>query len=1843
MSRLMALIGSAILLAGMTAPTFAQADAQAAYQQAKAAYQAGKFTAARDLAEQAATTDPKNAEVLLLLGKARYELGELDEALAAWKQTLALAPQEPFATRMLEVLRARRADVDTRIKLVEAMRAERLFVPAWQESHNLLENKTLTDGQRAKVLTLQAHLAIRMGNPDEALKLLREVLTLYPKQADAVETSLLLGQAKLLAGGDAAAEGLDLLKQLIAKHAGTPAAAVARYECIVFALGQGVEPARVEALAAWLAENPKHERAGEGRRKLIDWYLTLTREGPRAAADAALAPTDVQALAVSKQFAAASVRTEEVQALAEQWVKHWDGQYAGSGAFAAAAAGADDLLTAALPRPARLTVLRAAARYKIELALARLAEQARAGRLPATVETATLPTDLAAAVAACDAINQEAPAQPAWGELAQLAVRTRQLASGMALPDRVVALRGPDAWAVAIALPVIGANADAAAVAAAVGVVAGTIHDALRVDQPAARLLALALSRRLLAAPLSPKHPAWVEAMNHHAALLDGQAKFQFYENVKAGRDADNAKLSDMQREFIETLAKVLAVNAAQGSNALQSVAQHVKPWKDRGHWGVAEEVYVALAKSLPPQQQRDARLAIVQLWMEQVFQRDRRLAAAGLTVPRELDATLKKALLSCYELQAGLEPESPVLRQVRHAWDAIAAHYRRLEYDDVAEAAMRVKTEQAVPAAAEYADFQLICLHEEQARRELARQWKQYDAAEKIALTPALKDARDAWKKFIAAQPASPLATAAVERIFAIGTLLEQQGAFAAAAEVYSDLAAFAAADKVLSASAPGVASTLERAEFAAAAALDAQARKDLSKALAERKPDDAPPAKLSEPFAAANAAYKAFIVAHADSPLVGDALRRAMGIALEYAQRDAWEVAEGVYADLQKAKLSIRRPERLEFARGVCQLGRAMPAHAKEILTALSSTGLGSGIGEGEEVSGATELAASRYIIAKPQYASVPKDAVSSDDGGGGGSGSGSGATTLNAGDLVLDTPATPMPAAAAPSPAAPAASSGAGSAQTLGRNYNQPQEATAEARRDNQLLAMIQRQEANRSARVAQLGSNPTYNALAQQPVAQQEVQQGQQQQMQVPTVVLSEAELARLQRAFDAAYEIFQGLRKNYADSPTAAQARAEILVMIGHWRGLTQWQRAATLALQFLGDNPSDPQLPRLRLEVARDRMAWAAKPIEKKMTRQELLAEVSGRFAAARAALSQLIADFPKERECRQEAQWDIAGSFLTEARVIGGVSPTLARGQFVRAARELRAVAEKYPNHPRIGEIPQMLWNVAEELVGRGYEEEAIVVWNELAIYDPLHPLAQQAALRIAETYQQALKRPLKAAEAYMELNFVRGGDDRAMQDAIFAIGSSLKNDKRWVESLHVLETFVDSFPRHPQAGQALTMVGQIHQANEAWPDAIAAYRRVIAEYKEGQWVQEAKWAIAECTINLSQWHEASDAYRDYVAAYPQDSKLAEANRRIEVLKDLARFQGLADEKGQRKAFDAQFQIATIVRSQLANPVKAIIEYRKVVKNWPESYVAASALYEIGTSYLALGETAKAREALQAVGRDYPTSPLAGPAMFMVGKSYEDEADKLATVTREKSLEYNKDIAQREAYQQVQTLRGANAYEGLSRIENLKKSGKGDKEVEFQEAANATSVAGLQNVGTQVFAQKAQMDVETLTSTQLADRQDKINAALRKAIDAYAAASKIPGGNKADAALLQMATIYDQRLKDSKAAMETWLEIVRQFSGTAVAEDASWKLAQYYDHEGRYTQAIEAYNSFLRNYRRSPNAGPAQFAVAECYEHLGQWVSAMDSYNNYLNNFADGPLAGKAKEQIGWIKTYRL
>ncbi len=1560
----------------------------------------------------------------------------------------------------------------------------------------------------------------------------------------------------------------------------------------------------VDIAAGAAADLPDSRRATGALRVIDSVILAMLRLGDDQCGrrpGGKTPPADVAAFGLIKQRYAMS-NVDQSATLTEAVLAHL-GRRCVSVGTEVALAGTQSLLAMNLPPADRRTVLIAAAQYGVGTVLKSLTEQAIAGRLPAK-----MPATLSAIRKRYDTLNASAtPSHRAWGHTAALAERVRGLAALLPARTAPAGAVGPYEWAVQIALHVIAADGDPQAVAVAIKTVAAVRDAYVTQKAPTGLALAAAVNDGLIAA--APARSAHATAAQwKRVDLLAKQAAWAFADNTRRGLSERNAKLSDVQGQLLATLEGLLRADVRKATQARVVLDGHLQPWLKGNHYGVVEAAYDRLTPALSDARKRTWRLEMVKLWVRQVNQQHNRLLSAGLMVPHELDPVLAKALKRCYDLQVGLAEGDPFGAQVRQIWRGIVAIYEGLEYYDVAEKAVAVKGAKPADAADAFAQLQLARLHHEQAGRELTEMLKHYKGAEKVALTDAYAAALAEYRKFLTDRPAHPLGAQAVGSIFGIARLFGQHEAFDASARIYSEFADFAAKDKVLSQAPIGGASTTERARLAAAATLYVKAKAALAKETAAAKVKPVVPTKISPEFGAAVAAYKDFIQANPDSAVLAGAISQIMAVAIEYANIDAWDVAEGIYADVLAAGLPLHRPERLEFARGLCRVGKVMPAHARSVLQTLGAVTTGHGWGDGGGPVNSRTIA-------------------------------GTGSVAFG-GDKLASRPALPKPTTPGGRPAKIVAGTNKdkddGEALPAAAAFDAKPSEEIVRKADQLALATIRQHQQRRAMQVASLRDSRLRQVKAK--TNENRALRGQ----IIIAPVLSGAEIQRQAKALASAYEVFKGLRVKYPRTVTAAQVRGEIMVMVGHWRLIGQWERAALLADTYLKDNPTDRELPQLRLAIARDYLSWATQPVTNRLAKEEMLADVGRRFGKARTQLVQIAKQFPEDTAIVHEAQWGVANSFLTQARVVDAISSTLARGQYVRGARELRKIAAEYHDHPQIAAVPQMLANVAQTLAGRRYFDEAIIVWNELIIHYPTHALADQSALRIAQTYQTSLKRPLPAAEAYLELNFQRGGNDPGVQNTIFQIGTALKGEKRWVESLHVLETFVDSFPRHPSAGQALTLVGQIHQANEAWDEAIAAYARVMEEFPAGAWVREARWATAECTINLSRWREAMASTATYQLAYPKDVRQAEAARRIGILKDLSRYQGIIDEEDHDRAFDAQYQIAEIMLTKLANPVKAIIEYRKVAAKWPKSHWADDAMFKVGLTYLSMGETDRARLALLAVAEKYPTSPLADDALYRIGQSYEQEVQQYATVTRATTLNRNKAKAQRFAYEQMANAR--DRMEGLNdlRVAAYRRAGK-QESAELEVARGASQVGQFNLANASTLAEQAMQVVEVLTATQLADRQDKINAALRKAVSAYQEASAVPTADKADESLLQMARIYADKLKDPDAAMRTYLEIVRQFSGNSVAEDASWRIAQYHEQGGRYAEAIKAYEAFLRNYRRSPRAAAAQFAVAENFEHLREWVKAMDAYTNYINNFPAGPMVKKAKEQIDWIKTYRL
>ncbi|QOV91111.1 tetratricopeptide repeat protein [Humisphaera borealis] len=1820
-NRVRAILVAAVLSCGMPAISSGQEVAGAAFKDGVTAFNAGQFDKARELFATASQTDNKNPEVYLWLGKAEYQLGQVDAAVAAWQKTSVLAPNEPYAKQMLKVLTGQKASADTTLSIIEALLKDELWDSAVTAADRLLADRALTDSQRAKASILRMRGLLPIGKTPHALTTASELLVTQPAMANDPELRTLIGLAKVRTNDSRVLEGLETLRDVVAKNPNTPSAALAEFELLNYDLSQSLDAAKVAALAKWIADHPTHEQLPAARRRLIDGYLALASVGGEPRRDAVLSPSDLAAIEATTLMYKQVAKADEAVSLTNRIVNYLNERYEKFGAVGAAKAGAEALLKSNPTSSSRLITLRADARYSMKLAIAELEALVAAGQVKGPA--GQLPAGVAEVLRVFAAINKEPAGGGAWKEQAAMAEQIRQLAAQIPWGDKPTALKPLLDWSVQVALPVVKDNADTTAVAMA----SRTIAEVGR-EVPVVKL-ALSVNTPLLAA-LSPDRPEWAEAAWRQVDLLNASAVELFRDNVAAGKAADNAKLSQPQQDLIAVLGEIVKRQVSAAPRAFDRLNSHLLTWTSANQHANAEAAYAQLAGLLPATQKQQVDLALVNLWIRQAIDDENRLTAAGLAVGKDVDARLLKAAQRLYELQADRSPTDPYLQQVRSLSLSIVNHYAQKKDFAAARTIASAKPQGAgakpSPAGDTFAQFQLARLSVDAARRELADQLSQFGGSKVLALSDAMKAAIAAHTKFIADHPTDPLAEQSAQAVLAVADTYQQQGAFDAAAQIYRDLATFAAGKPALSQATPISPSLEERAAFAAIGAMENKARASLQASRAAEKGEITPPTKITDDYTAALAAYETYIKARPDSALVGAAIGRVMAMALDWTRVDAWDVADGVYAVLLKPELKIRDPERLEFARGMCQIGKVMPDHAREVLTALTSGRQGVSPDSGLTVSGVA------MAPTTPVPGGVPPPAVSAPVGSAFGGGIGASGPA-----------STPMPETAATGKPMSDAGAFGGDASKFVKAED------SLARADREVIAAISAQEARRSAMIAQLRDAKemkgklNYQNAANQP-QEMPAQQGQQRPGDAPPV-LSEAEIARQSAALESANKIFRDIRKKYAATRTAEQSRGEIMVIVGHWRANGQWQRAAEQARAFLTDNPKDAELPRLRLAIAQDTLAWAGQSVDPaKMgnNRQLFLAEVSKRFDAARAEFARIVAEFPDERQLRLDAQWQLATSFLTQAHTVGNSSPTLARGQYVRAVKEMQRAAGEYYDHPQVQTIPQILWDISQELTSRGFHEEAISVWNDLVIQFPANPLAQQAAQQMAASYQSNLGRPLRAAEVYLEINFARGGADPAAQNAIYQIGASLKQQSRWVEALHVLGTFVASFPRHPEAGQALTMIGQIHQTNEAWADAIEAYKRVTIEYaSNGQWVQEARWAIAECTLNLSLWREAIGAYQSFVNSYPKDPRVAEANRRTGILKDIAKYQQLVDENGP-KAFDAQFQIATITQGQLGNPTKAVGEFRKVAQKWPGSHLADDALYQVGLSYLSLNRTGDARDAMAVMARTYPESPLADDALLAIGKSYEEEAQQIAGYTREQQFDLNKDVQQKQAYGRVNSARVSNRAAQQAKIQELRQGGKG-AQAELEEARGANDNFLWDQAAVNMAATKAQQDIEAMTCSQLADKQDKINVALRKAVESYAAAGKVPGADKAGEALLRVATIYGERLNDSQQAMATWLEIVRQFSGTAVAEEASWRIAQNYERDAKYAEAIDAYKSFLRNYRGSNRAADAQFAVAENYEHLNEWVKAMDSYGNYVNSFPQGPMIEKAKEQITWIKTYRL
>jgi tetratricopeptide (TPR) repeat protein len=328
------------LLLTSAAGLHAQSDAETALENARVAYQADQFEEARDQAKKASQTAARNPDVWLMLGKAHFQLGELDEALVAWRNLLKLAPNHEYGRRMVSALEGQVSDIDLRIRLASVNVSEGFVQTARADLQSLRTRSPLSLEQRRKVLMLLAEVAVLEVKGTEALAILNELTTRDAATADTLPVRLLTARAQLVTGGALTTFGLAELTKIVEEAGDTPDAQLAKLELLLHRVSRGEDG--VTELAAWIEENgtlTASRRARLGLRDSVQRYLAASAAAPAPKADAELNEHDKSALTAAGHAFKAFVDVADQTALATALTTHLEKRYVAVDAFAAARSG----------------------------------------------------------------------------------------------------------------------------------------------------------------------------------------------------------------------------------------------------------------------------------------------------------------------------------------------------------------------------------------------------------------------------------------------------------------------------------------------------------------------------------------------------------------------------------------------------------------------------------------------------------------------------------------------------------------------------------------------------------------------------------------------------------------------------------------------------------------------------------------------------------------------------------------------------------------------------------------------------------------------------------------------------------------------------------------------------------------------------------------------------------------------------------------------------------------------------------------------------------------------------------------------------------------------------------------------------------------------------------------------------------------------------------------------------------------------------------------------------------------------------------------------------------------
>lgn len=204
-----------------------------------------------------------------------------------------------------------------------------------------------------------------------------------------------------------------------------------------------------------------------------------------------------------------------------------------------------------------------------------------------------------------------------------------------------------------------------------------------------------------------------------------------------------------------------------------------------------------------------------------------------------------------------------------------------------------------------------------------------------------------------------------------------------------------------------------------------------------------------------------------------------------------------------------------------------------------------------------------------------------------------------------------------------------------------------------------------------------------------------------------------------------------------------------------------------------------------------------------------------------------------------------------------------------------------------------------------------------------------------------------------------------------------------------------------------------------EHYNQAIKEYQKVIDNYPESKWADDAQHEIGKCFEYQGNYSQALKEYQKIIDNYPRGNKVKSAKLKVEIISNNSEevlklytqeykyWREGKYEKAIKKcreivtkysdsnlAGHAQYFIGMMYQNNLEKFSQAIEEYQKLLNNYPESRWAERAQYEMGKYHYKLIDYSQAIEEFRKLIKAYPRSRYCPRVQFLIGQIYFKEGN---------------------------------------------------------------------------------------------------------------------------------------------------------------------------------------------------------------------------------------------------------